>query len=186
MSRPVTAFLLWAAATFAVSPALAGEAPTQIDATLQRAIQACNPSAEVLRLGDMDEASCTLSAKDTPGLVRADLDGNGHADYATLLRTPKGAGDRNPRISLVVFMADAGGRLTPVVLDAYDYAQPSIEGLARQEPGLVRATEAFDAPGPDQVVLRRPGFARYYCEKSEAVYYWDERGKRFGEIWTAD
>jgi hypothetical protein len=80
-------------------------------------------------------------------------------------------------------MGDTGGRLAPIVVGATEYLPPSIEGLALQARGRVRESRSV---GTGQAVLEHPGFARYYCEKSEAVYYWDESRKRFGEIWTGD
>src|SRR3979409_1864801 len=104
---------MWIAAVMATCltrPILA-ETPlgAQIPKSLANAIKKVAPNATILRANQVDRKSCSpLPAN--PGLVEADLNGDGHLDMAVLLVTPlKDEGERKVEISFMFFMSDGRG-----------------------------------------------------------------------------
>src|SRR5262245_8585970 len=63
---------------------------TQSDASeLRAAIDAFAPGSAILSAAEVDPVGCNPLGQ-SPGLVRADLNGDGQNDYAALLKLPEG------------------------------------------------------------------------------------------------
>jgi len=109
----------------------------------------------------------------TPGLVKADFNGDGFEDAAVLLKTHvasevktwEGQTYREANLVFVIFLSDGkGGYLTPTQ-DKYKNLIPAMLFLDVIPPGKVRDIEA----GKD-VVLQNPGVMLTFCGKSAAAY----------------
>jgi hypothetical protein len=184
--------------TQSVSPdpvaAAPGSVKSSVPPELDAALRAVGPQARILGAKDIDAKSCGPLGKD-PALVEADVNGDGRRDYAALLQIgdvsdkeqqqPSGEVWRwkQMHVWLVVFLGDEHGRFDTKVLERLDHYFPAIVTIAVQPAGLVREPESL---GNRRVLLKNAGIARYFCEKSATVFYWDSRRGEFKQIGTAD
>ena len=144
------------------------------------------PGFHVLTLQerDSDTRAFILAhfAKRSPSVVRADFDGDGHLDYAVLLKNKK-SGVAKFEILLCPenehckkacdedITSDAG--------EVFIKAVP----LGRH----VSQTEAIDTKDyPPPVRLSSTGIEVTYFEKAKVVYYWNTKHKKIETIQTGD
>lgn len=156
--------------------------PAGIGAQLRKMPQ----EVRLLELVDMDSSSCgTLEAN--PGLVTGDFNGDGRADYATLLisKTPKreqsweGRKLRLVDAWFVIFLQKGDGTFDRNDIDHLETFLPSGTGIALQPAGHVEEFESGKV-----VNLKSPGVEWYFCEKGASVHYWN--GKSFSAIPSSD
>jgi hypothetical protein len=117
-------------------------------------------------------------------VLRADLNGDGRADYALLLRIgePKAvAGEalKSASVWAVVFLARRDGLYRSFILSKSDEVMiPSRQVITLQPAGQV---EAGGHPGR-VLTLKQPAVASILCEGTEKIYYWVSRGQTFREF----
>jgi hypothetical protein len=164
--------------------ALAAEPPSAADLppALREAIVRLHPEAAVLRADEVLAERCGPEYR-RDQVVRADVNGDGRADYAVLLRigSPKTVGgEALQSVSLwaVVFLARRDGLYRPFILSKTDEVMvPSRQVIALRPPGKVH-----HGAHPERVLtLKLPGIASILCEGTEKVYYWVSRGQTFRE-----
>ena len=117
-----------------------------------------------------------------PSLVCGDFDGNGFLDYAFLLRNSK---DKKGTTIFTIFMQSKHSQFElEFCLNMGFYRNDVI--IQRIEAGkILSQTKSIDEPKED-VKLKNAAVELAYFEKSSVVYYWDDKTKKFEEIWTSD
>jgi hypothetical protein len=161
--------LLWLSASL-------GSEQAPLPNSLSEAIEHFAPGARVVSTKDVDGISCA-PVRETPGVVRADFNGDGHEDYALLLtketgkETPwQGSMLKEARFSFAFFMRSADGKYQPrVVLRDVGFIPATIV-LSLQPAGKVRHRETHK-----NIELKYPGVMLSFCEKSATTYYFAER-----------
>lgn len=160
----------------------AGPVPDSLVAAIEKAV----PGASLVSLADVNAKECKPVPK-TPGLVRADFDGDGRADFAVLVKAGEtgkvvdwqGTRLREARYVFAIFLDDAKGGFTVRIVQRFVDFVPIASFIDLQAPGNVPGFG--ENPG---VVIPNSGIAFVNCEKSEAVYYFS--GKRIRTIWVSD
>ena len=150
---------------------------------LRDAITALHPAAAVLRADEILVERCGAQHR-RDQVLRADLNGDGRADYALLLRIgePKAvAGEalKSASVWAVVFLARRDGLYRSFILSKWDEVMiPSRQVIALQPVGHVLA-----GGHPGRVLtLKQPAVASILCEGTEKIYYWVSRGQTFREF----
>ena len=121
-------------------------------------------------------------AKRSPSVVRADFDGDGHLDYAVLLK--------NKKSGVAKFAILLCSENDPCK-KAWDEDITSYAGevFIKAVPigGRVLQTEAIDTKDyPPPVRISSSGIEVTYFEKAKVVYYWNTKHKRIETIQTGD
>jgi hypothetical protein len=147
---------------------------------LRDAITSLHPSAAVVRADEILVERCGAQHR-RDQVLRADLNGDGRADYALLLRIgePKAvAGEalKSASVWAVVFLARRDGLYRSFILSKWDEVMiPSRQVIALQPAGQVQA-----GGHPGRVLtLKQPAVASILCEGTEKIYYWVSRGQTF-------
>src|SRR6266849_394419 len=116
-----------------------------------------------------------------PSVVHADFDGDGHLDYALLLRN-----DKSQATKLVVRLCSEDGHCRNVYeldVSAYSgsvYLRPVTRG------SRVSQTEAIDTNHGAPVILKFSGIRVTYFGKGEVVLYWNKKLKKIEGVQTED
>ena len=119
--------------------------------------------------------------KANPSVVHADFDGDGHLDYAMLLRNEK-----SKTTKLVVLLCSEDGHWRSVYeldVSAYSdsvYLRPATRGLRASQ------TETVDTNHTAPVNLKFSGIQVTYFEKGKVVLYWNKKLKKIEEVQTED
>jgi hypothetical protein len=150
---------------------------------LRDAITALHPAAAVLRADEILVERCGAEHR-RDQVVRADLNGDGRADYALLLRIgePKAvAGEalKSASVWAVVFLARRDGLYRAFILSKSDDVMiPSRQVIALRPAGRVQS-----GGQPERsVTIKQPAVASILCEGTERIYYWVNRGQTFREL----
>jgi hypothetical protein len=120
--------------------------------------------------------------KANPSVIHADFDGDGHLDYALLLKNGK-----SPATKLVVLLCSEDVHCRTVYeLDVTGYSDGVyLRPVARGT--VVSQTEALDTTNNSSPAkLKTSGIQVTYFEKGEVVLYWDKKLKKIKEVQTAD
>lgn len=166
-------------------PAGGADAPRAADLppALREAIAGLHPEAAVLRADEILVERCGAEHR-RDQVIRADLNGDGRADYAVLLRIgePKvAAGEALGSVPVwgVVFLARRDGLFRPFILfKSEDVMIPSRRVIALQPRGRTHRSGH-----PERALtLERPAVASILCEGTEKIYYWVNRGQTFREF----
>jgi hypothetical protein len=144
------------------------------------------PRAAIVQRAEVDQIACAPIGE-RPGVVSADLNGDGLQDFGTLLRLNftgkegvwQGKPYKEAQFAFVVFVNQGGGRFRTHVAKRYTSDIPTAVSLDVHEPGIIRDRET----GKNIQLLRR-GITMSFCEKSAAIYYVD--GNRVRSIQLAD
>jgi hypothetical protein len=120
--------------------------------------------------------------KSNPSVVQADFDGDGHLDYALLVRNAN-----SKTTKLVVLLCSEDGHCRTVYeldVSAYSdlvYLRPAAVG------SVVSQTEAVDSTNQSSPVkLKSTGIQVTYFEKGKVVLYWNRKLKKLKEVQTED
>jgi hypothetical protein len=123
-----------------------------------------------------------------PFHVRADFDGDRVADDAWILIRTNGKG-----WGLFVFLNGRRGRAGLVRLENHPGADDSQDfGIALAPRGdhktaCGKGYIGTCEPGVPKVLrLKRPGIDAFYWEKTNSIYYWHERTRRFKQVLISD
>ena len=150
---------------------------------LQDAITALHPAATVLRADEILVERCGAEHR-RDQVVRADLNGDGRADYALLLRIgePKAvAGEalKSASVWAVVFLARRDGLYRAFILSKSDDVMiPSRLVIALRPAGRMQS-----GGHPERALkFKQPAVASILCEGTERIYYWVNRGQTFREF----
>jgi hypothetical protein len=118
----------------------------------------------------------------SPSLVYRDFNGNGYLDFALLLKNSK---KKDDKIIFAIFLQINCRQFNlefNLEIDS-DYVDNYILPI---KPGTI-LTESEALPGPGKKVkLKYAAIKLIYFETSSVVYYWDDKTKKFKEIWTSD
>jgi len=150
------------------------------------AIQKLLPGAVILRPDQVDDRECNVS--NSPGLVRADFNGDGFEDAAALLvtdiadkgRVLEGREFRKANFLLALFMNDGKGGFRTRRVDKFSDEIPTATVLSLAKPGRIFSLENET----NETVLKNPAFIIHFCGKSSAAYALV--GNRLKEIVLSD
>ncbi len=121
-------------------------------------------------------------AKRNPSVVRSDFDGDGHLDYAVLLRNKKSG------VAKLVILLCPENEHCKKACDE-DITSYAGEVFIKAVPigRRVSQTEAIDTKDyPPPVRLSSTGIEVTYFEKAKVVYYWNTNHKKIETIQTGD
>jgi hypothetical protein len=149
-------------------------------------ILASFPGYNLLTLKERDSETRTYILQHCPkansSVIHADFDGDGHLDYALLLKS-----DKSGATKLVVLLCVAEAQCRSVYesdITGYSdmvYLRPVAAG------SRVSETEAVDTANHSSAVkLKTTGIQVTYFEKGQVVLYWNKGLKKIEEIQTAD
>jgi hypothetical protein len=123
-----------------------------------------------------------------PFHVLADFDGDRVPDDAWILIRASGKG-----WGLFVFLNGRRGRARAVQLENHPGADDSQDfGIALARPGDYKTacgkgyTGTCEPGVPEVLRLKRPGIDSFYWEKTNSIYYWDGRTRRFKHVLISD
>lgn len=141
--------------------------------SLDSAIRKLAPSAKVVAAKDVDTTSCQ-PVGDSPGMVRADFNGDGRQDYAVLLKTrvskevtvSQSNSLREARFSFVLFLDNGRGGYQPIVVRRYEDFVPTIVVINLEPAGIIQHRETHK-----EVRVPNPAVMLSFCEKSATIYY---------------
>ena len=143
------------------------------------------PGYHVLTLQERDPDARTYIAqhfpKANPSVVHADFDGDGHDDYALLLKNAKSG-----KALLVVVLCPADGQCKTAhkmdVSEAYKvtYLSPVAVG------SRVSQTEVMPKNDHSPGRLKSVGIRVTYDEQAEVVLYWNSKLGKIEEVQTSD
>jgi len=146
---------------------------------VQVAIERFFPGSTLVVLNDLEEGLRQEFAdgypERNPAFISSDFDGNGHLDYALLLRGKKSG---RAIVILAVLLQAPKGKFKAMSLEAINEFLESVFIRVRA-PGKVQEHDSKKA-----IIIRVPGIERSFFEKSAGVFYWDEGRFRF--VATAD
>jgi hypothetical protein len=120
--------------------------------------------------------------KNNPSVVHADFDGDGHSDYAILIKDNKSGTTK-----LVVLLCSGDARCKnvyemDVTSDAGEvYIRPVLIGSRVSQTGAI---DTNDYPAP--VRLSSSGIELTYFGQAKVVYYWNKKHKKIESVQTAD
>lgn len=115
--------------------------------------------------------------KENPSLIHADFDGDGHPDYALLLKS-----DQSQNAKFVVLLCPDDNACKQVFeLDLT--GSPEIMYLRKIDPKRISQNDAEDQ---EPVKLTGPGIQLNYFEKGAVIYYWDKAAKKIASVQTED
>jgi hypothetical protein len=120
--------------------------------------------------------------KNNPSVVHSDFDGDGHLDYALLLKDSKSSTTK-----LVVLLC-SGDTQCKSVFDV-DITSSSGEVFIRPVPigSQVSQTDAIETKDyPSPVKLRSIGIELTYLGQAKVVYYWNRKKKKIEAVQTED
>lgn len=142
------------------------------------------PGYHLMRLTELDADARAFFLrqfpKATPSVVHADLDGDGHLDYALVLRN-----DKSQETKLVVLLCPEEGHCRNVSetdVSAYSgsvYVRPVARGARISQ---TKSADTETAP----VKLKFSGIRVTYFGKGEVVLYWNEKLSKLDAITTED
>lgn len=120
--------------------------------------------------------------KQNPSLIQADFDGDGHPDYALLLKS-----DQSQNAKFVVLLCPDDNACKQVFeLDLT--GSPEIMYL-RKIAAKSRISQTDTTEDHDQhsgVKLTGTGIELNYFEKGAVIYYWDKAARKIGSVQTED
>jgi len=144
------------------------------------------PGYHLLALGERDPDTRTFFLdhfpKANPSVVHADFDGDGHLDYAVLLKS-----DKSQKTKLFVLLCSEDSSCRNV----YELDVTAYSDLVYLRPvgkdAAVSQTEAVESSKDSSPVkLKSTGIQVTYFEKGKVVLYWDKRLKKIKEVQTED
>lgn len=180
--RPCHRFVILIACLFCCTLASSAEdGKAGIDAILLKF-----PGCHLLTLQERDSDTRTFFLnhfpRANPSVVHADFDGDGHLDYAVLLKN-----DKSQWTKLFVLLCSEDANCRSVYesdVTAYSdlvYLRPVATG------SVVSQTEAVESSKhslPEK--LKSTGIQVTYFEKGKVVLYWDKKLKKIEEVQTED
>lgn len=120
--------------------------------------------------------------KGNPSLVHADFDGDGHLDFALLLRDKKSG-----RTKLLVLLCAGDGQCRSVYESDVTADSTSVYLRPVKMGSTLSQTEAIDTNDhASPVKLRATGIRVVYFEQAEVVLYWNKDHKKIEAVQTAD
>jgi hypothetical protein len=143
------------------------------------------PGFHLLRMSERDADVRTFlttrSQRSNPSLVHADFDGDGHLDYALLLKS-----DRSAAAELSVLLCENTERCHAVY--KIDITGASEIAYLSRIPPSSKIAEMDDAGenDPHAVKLKKVGVSLSYFEKAEIALYWDKKLKKIVEVGVED
>ena len=156
------------------------DAKASIDAILGKF-----PGYHLLTLKERDSDTSAYILQHFPkastSVVHADFDGDGHLDYAVLLKNDK---SKETKLFVLLCSEDASCR------NVYELDVTAYSDLVYLRPvkkvAAVSQTEAVGSKGASQANLKSAGIQVVYFEKGKVVLYWDKRLKKIKEVQAED
>ena len=144
------------------------------------------PGYHLLKLGERNADTRAFLVEHFKGsdasVIHSDFDGDGHLDYAMLLKS-----DTSAAAKLVVLLCDAPGRCRRVY--EVDITGYSNEAYLSRLPIGSRVAVAGSVEGekePPPVKLATVGIQVTYFEKGQGALYWDKKLKKIVEVGTGE
>jgi hypothetical protein len=143
------------------------------------------PGFHLLRMSERDADTRTFLTKNfkdaNPSLLHADFDGDGHPDYAMLLKS-----DHSTAAQLAILLCENQEQCHPVYkLDITGASE--ISYLSRIPVGSkIAETDSAEDNDSHAVKLITVGVRLSYFEKAEVALYWNKQLKKIVEVATGD
>jgi hypothetical protein len=144
------------------------------------------PGYHLLTMSELDTGTRAYFSqhfpKSNPSVVQADFDGDGHLDYALLVRNVK-----SKTTKLIVLLCSEDGQCRKVYeLDVSMYSDLVYLRLVAIG-SVVSQTDAIDSTDHlTPVRLKASGIQVSYFEKGKVVLYWNRKLKKIKEVDTQD
>jgi hypothetical protein len=175
------------------SPAVAQEGPQEVPAEppLAAIVAHFFPGYAPVTLGDLAAEIGALTVKDamydhsdrSPTAIRADFDGNGHADYAVLIKKQSASGSDE---IFAVLLGHGQGRYATAMESFFGRLSEDIY-LGYVPAGTrIRRTVAAPVPEPDPIRLAAPAVTLNVRNEASDVLYWDATRDMFSRARVAD
>ncbi len=175
------------------APALAQEGPQKIPAEppLAAIVAHFFPGYTPVTLGDLAAEVGALTVKDaaydhsdrSPTAIRADFDGNGHADYAVLIKKHTASGSDE---IFAVLLGHGQGRYAKAMESFFGGLSEDIY-LGYMPPGTeVRLTVASPVLEPIPLRLDAPAVILNVLDQGRDILYWDAGPDMFRRASIAD
>jgi len=119
--------------------------------------------------------------KANASVVHADFDGDGHLDYALLLRN-----DKSQATKLVVLLCSEDEHCRSVYESDVSAYSDSVYLRVVTKGSRLSQTEAVDTNHTTPVNLKSSGIQVTYFEKGKVVLYWNKKLKKIEEVQTED
>ena len=145
------------------------------------------PGYHILKLQERDSETRAFVLrhfpKDNPSLVHADFDGDGHMDYAILLKDNKSGA-----IRLAVFLCSGDAECKTVFDEEVSTTNSSGIYIRPMQVGShVSQTDAIDTKAHSSPArLSSAGIEVTYFGQAKVVYYWSKKHKKLESIQTGD
>ena len=154
--------------------------------TVQKLLRDHYPGHHLLRLDERDADTRAFLLKhfkgSDPSVVHADFDGDGHLDYAMLLKS-----DTSAAAKLVVLLCDAPGRCRGVYeLDITGYSEEVYLSLLPPGSRVVESESVESKNQSSPVNLTNAGIQLNYFESDTVALYWDKKLKKIVAVGTSD
>ncbi len=149
----------------------------KVSGPLQAAIKTLSPRARVLQASEIDMRECESVPK-TPGLVKADFNGDGFEDAAALLVTydsretyvSEGVKYRKATFLFVILLNDGKGGYTTPTRDTFQGSIPGWSFLTLvPAPQVIHGQEGKNLEERD-LALQNPAVMLTFCSKGASVY----------------
>lgn len=172
-NRHLTFLLVTLAGLLASPPVSAQSTQSAPPESLAAAIKKIAPAAVIVDAQDVDATACK-PVGESPGIMRADFNGDRRDDYAVLLKTRETGKEKNwhgktlreAHFSFVLFIDDGNGGYGQRTIRRYSDFIPTAVVLDLQPAGHVRHRETRKS-----VHIPHPGVTLSFCEKSAKTYY---------------
>lgn len=176
------------------TPALAQEGPQRSPAEppLEAIVAHFFPGYVPVALGDLAPEIGALTVKDpvydssdrSPTAIRADLDGNGNADYAILIKTHSSSGSDEV---FTILMGHGGGRYAKAMESFFGRLSEDIY-LGYLPPGvrIRRVASAWPPVDEGLLTLSTASVTLNVLGRTTDVFYWDAEHHRFGRASLGD
>lgn len=140
----------------------------------------------LLRLDERDADTRAFLLKHFKGsdrnVIHADFDGDGHPDYAMLLKN-----DTSAAAKFVVLLCDARGRCSGgYELDITGYSEGAYLSVLPVGSRVAEAGAVERGKESPPLKLRTVGIQVVYFEKGKVALYWDKKLKKIVEVGTSD
>ena len=176
------------------APAAAQTGPQKVPAEppLAAIVAHFFPGYAPVTLGDLAVEVGALTVKDpaydhsdrSPTAIRADFDGNGHADYAVLIKKQSASGSDE---IFTILMGYGGGQYAKAMESFFGRLSEEIYlGYMPAGAQIRRAVSASPWPESGPLMLKAPAVTLSVLNETSDVLYWDAKRNLFSRTTIVD